>query len=82
MITRKIPDIEVRLSPEELASEFCRMDNFEHAKFFNAVAILTAGWEMPFCFQLQAVLDSKKLEPEGKRIMEQIGEYGKDGEGV
>lgn len=63
-------------TPEELASEFANMGDDQQALFFNELARLTKNWKNPFCFQLQGLVDRPELTVEGKRIMEQIGEYG------
>lgn len=76
MITRTFTHA-IGLTPEELAFEFCRMDDDDQARFFSEVARLTNEWERPFCFQLQAIIDNNNLTNEGKYIMESIGEYGK-----
>lgn len=76
MITRTYTNT-IELTPEELAFEFCRMDDGEQAKFFNEVARLTKEWDRPFCFQLQNIIENKELTNEGRYIMESIGEYGK-----
>lgn len=62
----------------ELAGLFCELDGEEQAEFFNSVAERVDSWGSSFCFQLQAVLDSHRLNAGGITIMRQIGEYGED----
>ena len=74
MLTRKI-SVHMEPSPEEIAFELAKMDDSQQAAFFNELARITANWEKPFCFQLQYLTDNTALTAEGRRIMEQIGEY-------
>jgi hypothetical protein len=74
MIKRNI-NAEIELTPNELAFEFCEMNADEQADFFNLIALLSASWDAPFCFQSQSITDSKKLTTEGRAIMASIGEY-------
>lgn len=74
MLTKKIA-VHIELTPEELAFELSNMDDSQQAAFFNELARLTERWERPFCFQLQWLTENHALTPEGRRIMEQIGEY-------
>ena len=77
MIERDIK-VPVELTPDELAFEFCNMNDEGQAMFFNCIAEITAQWDRPFCFQLQYLIDHPKLLDCGRRVMEQIGEYGKE----
>ena len=76
-IQRKI-DVDIELSPEDIADCFCDLHDDEQAIFFNRIAEEVATWGTSFCFQLQAVIDSLHLTSGGKDIMRQIGEYGGD----
>lgn len=69
-------DVDIKLTPEQIASEFCDIDEHEQAEVFNHIALLSSQWNRDFCFQLQAVICSHKLTEEGKQIMRKIGEYG------
>lgn len=77
MLQRKI-QVDVTPTPDELAFEFSNMDDEQQAMFFNELAILAAKWNKPFCFQLQNIISNPALTNEGRKIMEQIGEYGSD----
>lgn len=65
------------LTPEEIASEFAGMNDSEQAIFFSELARITGEWNRPFCFQLQSLVDRPELSIEGRRIMEEIGEYAR-----
>lgn len=65
----------VELTPEELAFEFCNMNDSGQAKFFNEVHRITEKWERPLCFQLQFIADSEILTDGGRRVMSEIGDY-------
>lgn len=69
-------DVDINMSPENIADCFCDLHSDEQAIFFNRVAEVTATWGAPFCFQLQYIIDSNMLTREGEEIMCQIGEYG------
>lgn len=77
MIERNIK-ITVDTTPEELAHEFCNMNDEAQARFFNSVANITEKWDRPFCFQLQYISDQPSLTKEGRYIMEAIGDYGRE----
>ena len=74
-ICRAVP-VEIMPTVGEIAEHFCDMDADEQARFFSFVAEISDKWRMSFCFQLQAIIDSKVLTPAGRRVMEQMGEYG------
>ena len=70
-------DVNINLTPQELASEFCEMDFDQQACFFNQIAKITIEWDKPFCFQLQNIMTSHVLTVDGRWVMEQIGIYSK-----
>lgn len=74
---KKEIQIEINLTPEELAFEFSEMDDRQQALFFNALAMYVKKWQKQFCFQLEAIIENEELTIEGKNIMGYIGEYGK-----
>lgn len=75
---KRTQELEVILTPEELAAEFCNMDDKEQAKFFNEIGnIVQNTWTSPFVFQLQAVIDSEHLTDDGRYVMQSVGEYGR-----
>ena len=76
-ILRKI-DVDIELSPEDIADCFCDLHNDEQALFFNHIADVVAVWDSNFCFQLQSIINSKALTNSGKAVMHTIGEYGKE----
>lgn len=65
----------VQLTVEELASEFCGMGADQQAVFFNQIALISAEWKNPLCFQLHNIMMSEVLTPDGRWVMEQIGIY-------
>ena len=75
MIQRNVL-VDIALTPQELAIAFAEMGGGEQAEFFNELASLSTHWEVPFCFQAQAIIDSGALMPEGTAIMRCLGEYG------
>lgn len=75
MISRTFSNI--CLTPEELAKEFVGMSQDQQAIFFNEVANISSKWSRDFCFQVQAIVNNSKLTVAGRKIMEQLGEYGK-----
>lgn len=71
-------DINVELSPEDIADCFCDLRDDEQAVFFNRISEVVKKWGSPFCFQLQHIINNGILTRDGKEIMCQIGEYGGD----
>ena len=76
-IPRKV-DIDIELSPEDLADCFCDLHSDEQAFFFNRIAEVVETWANSFTFQLQCMIDNNVLTIDGKEIMRQIGEYGEE----
>ena len=76
MFERKIT-VDVWPTPEELAFEFCNLDDSGQAIFFNELYNLTEKWGRPLCFQLQYVTDNQLLTDGGRSVMSQIGDYSK-----
>lgn len=80
---KKTFEVDVNLTPEELASIWCNMKDGEQAAFFSEIGLLVEEWDVGFCFQLQYITDNETLTDSGRRIMEQIGEYAnKEPEGI
>jgi len=68
--------IEVILTPQETAKLFCDMNMDDQATFFNEIYnIVTTEWLAPFCFQLESITNSSILTNDGRKIMQEIGEY-------
>lgn len=67
--------VPVELTPKELAELFCSMDSGEMADFFNEAAAEVNTWDSPFPFQMQSIVDTKKLNDAAKEMMNIIGEY-------
>lgn len=77
MISRELNfNVDIDLTTKELALAFCNMTADDQVSFFNEVAVITSKWDAPFVFQLQFIIDDANLTPEGRRVMEKIGEYG------
>lgn len=74
-IKRQI-EVELNITPEELAKVFCEFDCTKQAQFFNAIADEVKTWEYSFPFQMSFVSSDDALLPKGKSIMQIIGEYG------
>jgi hypothetical protein len=68
-------EIDIDLSPEELAIELAKMDGDQQARFFNALAIQDVDWQFSWPMQLQLVTDSSELRSIGRDMMSMIGEY-------
>ena len=73
MITSKM-DIEMDVSPDDLAEEFWRWDSEKHAEFFNHLGRISKD---KLIFQLQYLMDSKVLNGHGRDAMAAIGNYAK-----
>lgn len=67
--------IEITATPEELAKEFCALDDTGQAAFFNEIHRITQKWKYQLCFQLQYVTDNPTLTAGGRSVMTAIGEY-------
>lgn len=68
----KTVDVEIELSPIEIAHVLCGMDSDYQVAFFNALGDV-AGSKLPF--QLQSVTDSDHLTADGRHVMGMIGDY-------
>lgn len=71
-------EVEVELTPDELAGTWELMNSVEQAQFFSALADRVAAWDGgmgTFLLQLQAITDRDELTFDGRRVMEAIGDY-------
>lgn len=66
-------DVQVSLTPEEVAERFWEMDNHEQARFYNRLAEL--GGSYRFSMQLQYLTMDDGLTLAGRSVMQEIGEY-------
>lgn len=67
--------VEVQLTPTEIASLFCNMNSQQQCQFFNQIAEEVNEWEYNFSIQLQSIVDDTTLTPSGRLIMALIGEF-------
>tara|TARA_R110002096_G_scaffold399999_1_gene596505 strand:- start:25 stop:276 length:252 start_codon:yes stop_codon:yes gene_type:complete len=72
-------DINLVLTPQEIAFGFCNLHSDSQAEFFNEVAKITKTWSSHFVFQLQGITDEDCLTKDGRKIMSEIGEYSSKG---
>ena len=68
-------EVDLMLTPEQVASLFCGMDSEEMARFLNFIAEDAKTWNNPFCFQMQGVNESSLLTQDARCIMSEIGAY-------
>lgn len=71
---RKI-NVDINLSPWDLAAEFANLNSNDQARFFNHLATITEKWPGGMAGQLQFVTDDPLLSDEGRAAMSLIGEY-------
>jgi len=72
---KKNIDVEFKITPIELAEQFCEMWSTEQADFFNAIGIISSTWDSDLVFQLQSIVDTGRLDANGINVMRKIGEY-------
>jgi hypothetical protein len=72
-ITKDITNHRFEVTAEEVAQLFWSLTSDEQASFFNELARLSEG-SLPM--QLEYVRQDEWLLPEGRRVMQIIGEYG------
>ncbi|MEJ8803159.1 hypothetical protein [Pontibacter sp. H249] len=69
-------EIELDITPYEVARLFCNMDGDEQAQFFSEIGEITVReWAAPFCIQMATVEGSNFLQDKGRDVMKTIGEY-------
>lgn len=66
-------DINIELTPTEIAAAFCELDSDEMVDFFDAIGEITADWGKPLIFQLADV--SLKATERARTVMNDIGAY-------
>ena len=67
---------DVQPTVEELAVEFCEMDDEQQVEFFNQIGwIVKTKWDKSFAFQMQYIIDNPDLNEFGKYILNIIKEY-------
>ncbi len=74
MIKRDV-SIDIKLTPFELAQEFCDMDGDEQAMFLNFISQLSSQWNIPLEFQIQNIVESNNFCAGANRVMRLFGEY-------
>lgn len=79
MIERKIT-VPIYLTPQELAFEFCNMDDSGQAEFFNCLHSITGKWDRPLCFRLQ--MDWIKFDAEKPKQNEWVLVYFEKGQEI
>jgi len=72
---KKNIDVEFKITPIELAEQFCEMWATEQADFFNSIGIISSTWDSDLVFQLQSIVDTGRLDANGINVMRKIGEY-------
>lgn len=77
MIKRSL-EIEISISPQELAKEFCEMDSESQAIFFEEIYRITKTWDKPFYYQLHYIATSSKITKNGLHVMRSIGLYAEN----
>lgn len=65
-------DVEIHLTPDDLAQIFWEMPSNDQAQFYNKLGELA---DYRLAFQLQHITEEKGLSLTGRRVMQQIGEY-------
>jgi hypothetical protein len=68
-------EVELHLSPTELAELFAGMMSDDQATFLSHVASLSDQWDGPLARQLQYISDSESLTEKGRDLMRLIGDY-------
>lgn len=67
-------DIEVKVTPNQLADLFCSMDDREQANFFNCVYDISQTWpSCNFDMQMLSVSRCGHLTAGGRDVMQTIG---------
>jgi hypothetical protein len=65
-------NINIKLTPEQLAEEFAGMTSANQAAFFNHISKIASPW---INMQLQHITEEDNLTLAGRRVMHSIGEY-------
>jgi len=68
-------NVEIELTPEELAAEFARMNSDDQALFFSELSRIVGKWDTDFIFQLDYICNSKYLTENARVTMREIGNY-------
>lgn len=80
-MVKVVKELNLDLTPQDLAALFLDLDSAGQAAFFDAVhRIVTADWPhglAGLAMQLEMVVTPDSgITEEGKRVMEMIGDYG------
>jgi len=68
-------EVDISLTPEELAESFWSMSSEDQGTFFNTLGEIS---DIRLCFQLQAVTDGAALSRTGRNVMAMIGDYSQE----
>jgi len=69
-------EFKYKLTVEELADEFCTMDSYNQAEFFDRVNSIMSNWGEGYGHQLLAI--SEYVENSGKKFIQNMFEYIQD----
>ena len=72
---KRIEELEISLTPTEIAKEWCNTDSKKQAEIFNEMALIIEKWDGRFVCQMQSVTDEEGLTNGGRYVMGKFGEY-------
>ena len=75
MTLQRTINTEIEISPEEIAELFCKLDDFDQARFFNKIPEIIKNWGGEFAVQMETMIGHATLTDEARAIMRTIGEY-------
>ncbi len=67
--------VNIKLTPMDLAIEFCEMNADKQAEFFNLIAGILKKWDDNLSFKLHAITNSDVLNSNGRNAIVSLGEY-------
>ena len=74
MIIKKEIDIDIKVTPQELAYEFLRLGAEGRALFFNEIAFAIEEDKIPFKIRMEATAKHYTLTVAGLQVMIDIGQ--------
>jgi len=66
--------IKLMLTSQEIATEFCNLDNHQQANFFNEVGRIIGSWPGNGYSQVTAFIGSEEMDKNGLELLRYISE--------
>lgn len=73
---KKNIEVNIEITPEEMAAMWCAMGSDEQARFLNEIGNIAVEWKPGYLErQMQYITDAIEIEDTGRWVMKLMGDY-------